>query len=77
MLAIVLLGWGVIAGSTLLFWWYSIEFAPTEEIRLNLAKKDGAPKVVGTLFGWVFALIIYGFMEFIRGVLKIFYNYLK
>jgi len=55
--AMFVLAWVVIAISTLLFWQYSIEYAPTEEIRTGLAMKDGGPLLFGTMFGWAFGLV--------------------
>ncbi|TLM72660.1 hypothetical protein ACONUD_07500 [Microbulbifer harenosus] len=64
--AMFFLGWIVVAGSTLLFWEYSIMYAPNEEIKMDLAQRDGAPKVFGTLFGWVYGLIILFIFELTR-----------
>jgi hypothetical protein len=52
------LGWVVFAASTLLFWTYSINYAPTQDLMVDLAQRDGAPRVFGTLFGWVFGLVL-------------------
>lgn len=60
------LGWAVFAGSTLLFWSYSINYAPTQEIMTDLAQRDGAPRVFGTLFGWAFGLILLFLFEATR-----------
>jgi hypothetical protein len=60
------LGWAVIAASTLLFWSYSINYAPDQETAMYLAQKDGAPRLFGTLFGWVFGLIYLLILEAIR-----------
>jgi len=60
------LGWMVVAGATLLFWEYSITYAPSEEIKMDLAQRDGAPKVFGTLFGWAYGLIILFIFELNR-----------
>ena len=64
--AMIILGWLVIAVSTLVFWSYSINYAPTQEIITDLAQRDGAPRVFGTLFGWVIGLIFLVVFEVIR-----------
>lgn len=61
-----LLGWAVIAGSTLLFWGYSINYAPSQEVATDLAQRDGAPKLFGTLFGWAFGLALLSVFEATR-----------
>lgn len=66
LVVIVLLGWVVVAGSTMLFWSYSFHYAPTDEIKMDLALRDGAPKVFATLFGWVYAFVLLVFFEAIR-----------
>jgi hypothetical protein len=60
------LGWLVIAGSTLLFWGFSISYAPSQEIAIELALRDGAPRLFGTLFGWAFGLAILFIFEVTR-----------
>lgn len=55
---IFVLSWVVFATSTLLFWSYSIDYAPTQEIKVDLAQRDGAPRVFGTLFGWAYGLVL-------------------
>ena len=61
-----LLGWLVFAASTLLFWSYSINNAPNEEIMIDLAQRDGASRVFGTLFGWAFGLVLLFIFELSR-----------
>lgn len=44
------------------FWSYSFNYAPTEEIKHQVAMKDGAPVVFSLFFGWAYAfgiMIIY------------------
>ncbi|QFT54453.1 hypothetical protein FIU95_07790 [Microbulbifer sp. THAF38] len=60
------LGWVVFAASTLLFWSYSINYAPTQETMTDLAQRDGAPRLFGTLFGWAFGLILLFIFEATR-----------
>ena len=69
-----ILGWVVIAVSTIAFWSYSINYAPTQEIMADLAKRDGAPRLFGTLFGWVFGLIFLFVFEAIRLICIAFYS---
>ena len=66
--AMFILGWVVIAVSTLAFWSYSINYAPTQEIMADLAERDGAPRVFGTLFGWAFGLIFLVLFEVVRSI---------
>ena len=61
-------GWLIVASSTMLYWWYAIEYAPSQEIQFELAKKDGAPRLFGTLFGWAFALVYLAVLELIHGL---------
>jgi len=58
-----LVGWGIVALSTMLFWEYSFDFAPNEEIRTQVGMKDSAPRAFGTLFGWVYGLVILSLLE--------------
>ncbi len=57
-------GWFFVASSTCIFWWYCFNYAPNDEIREYVAQKDGAPRLFGTLFGWVFGLILLFILEF-------------
>jgi len=49
-------GWALVAFSTNLFWRYSLDHAQSQEVYAELASKDGAPRLFGTLFGWVYAM---------------------
>lgn len=60
------LGWAVIAASTLLFWSYSISYAPDQGTAMTLAQKDGAPRLFVTLFGWGFGLVFLLILEAMR-----------
>ncbi|MDQ7049939.1 MAG: hypothetical protein Q9M92_10530 [Enterobacterales bacterium] len=59
-------GWLIVAISTLIFWKYSIDYAPNEEVLSRLTEKDGAPKLFGTLFGGVFGLMYFVVFEIVR-----------
>jgi hypothetical protein len=52
------IGWVAIFYSTQLFWDYSFNYAPTNEIQREVGLKDGGPRVGSLYFGWVYALII-------------------
>ena len=54
----VLLGWIIVAASVTLFWDYSFNYAPAQEIQHQVAMKDGAPVAFSHIFGWVYALIL-------------------
>jgi len=54
----VLLGWIIVFGSVVLFWDYSFNYAPTQEIQHQVAMKDGAPIAFSSLFGWIYAFIL-------------------
>ena len=63
---VIMVGWGVIAGAVNLYGEYSINFAPTEEVAMEHALNDGAPRVFGTFFGWMYGIVLYCVFEFIR-----------
>ncbi len=67
-------GWALVALSTYCFWQFSFYFAPTTTIQETVALKDGAPKVAGILFGWVFGLLIFSCFEGFRVVYVTFKN---
>jgi hypothetical protein len=50
----------------LLFWSFSINYAPSQEVAIDLAQRDGAPRLFGTLFGWAFGLAILFIFEVAR-----------
>ncbi|WP_158643618.1 hypothetical protein [Ketobacter alkanivorans] len=62
----IMVGWGMIAGAVNLYWEYSINFAPTDEMAMEHALKDGAPRVFGTFFGWMYGIVLYCVFELIR-----------
>ncbi|WGL15188.1 hypothetical protein PVT68_10420 [Microbulbifer bruguierae] len=59
-------GWILIAGSTYIFWTYSINYAPDQEILAELSRRDGAPRLLGVLFGWAYAIVVYFILESFR-----------
>ncbi len=59
----VLLGWIIVFVSVALFWDYSFNYAPTQEIRHQVGMKDGAPVAFSSIFGWVYALILMLIMD--------------
>jgi len=63
---VLLIGWLVIGASTVMYWDYAHEHAPTEELRMEIGRKDGAPRIFGVVFGWVFALFFMVISEGIR-----------
>lgn len=60
------IGWFFVGASTYLFWWYSFSYAPNEEVRSYVAQKDGAPRLLGTIFGWAYGLVLLLIFELVR-----------
>lgn len=60
---VVIGGWVIVFLSTILFWHYSFNYAPTKEIQQQIAMSDGAPVAFSYIFGWVYALILMLIMD--------------
>jgi membrane-associated HD superfamily phosphohydrolase len=69
LLIVFFVGWVAIFYSTQLFWDYSFEYAPTDEIKKYVASRDGGARVGSLIFGWVYVLIIMLAMEAIMFIL--------
>ncbi len=54
----VLLGWIIVFVSVALFWDYSFNYAPTQEMQHQAGMEDGAKIASSFMFGWVYALIL-------------------
>ena len=67
-LILCLVGWVAFLGSVVYFWRYSIDFAPTQEIAIELTYKDGGSKAFALLFGWFYSLLILMALELIRKI---------
>ena len=63
-----LLGWLVVGSTTMLYWHYSITYAPSPEVQLELAQQDGGAQMFGVLFGWAFGLALLCIFEAARWV---------
>jgi 4-hydroxybenzoate polyprenyltransferase len=63
LLIVFVVGWMAIFYSTQMFWDYSFDYAPTEEIKRYVASKDGGPRVGSLYFGWVYVVFIMLLME--------------
>jgi len=60
---VVIGGWVIVFLSTILFWHYSFNYAPTKEIQQQVAMSDGAPVAFSYIFGWVYALLLMVVMD--------------
>ena len=60
---VVILGWVIVFVSVGLFWDYSFNYAPTQEIQQQVVMNDGAPTAFSFIFGWVYALILMLIMD--------------
>jgi len=74
---VIAVGWLVFAVSVNVYWWYAFQYAPNEEVRSSVALKDGAPRVFGMLFGWVFSLAFLLVAELIRHLVIFGFRLLK
>lgn len=59
----VLLGWDMVFVSVALFWDYSFNYAPTQEIQHQVGMGDGAKIASSFMFGQVYALILMLIMD--------------
>jgi hypothetical protein len=60
---VFVVGWIAIFYSTQIFWDYSFDYAPTEEIKRYVASKDGGPRIGSLYFGWIYVVFIMLVME--------------
>lgn len=70
---VFILGWIAIIIFTQLFWDFSIKYAPTDEIRIDLSRRDSGPRVGALFLGWIyvaFLMVIFELIMFITRLVK-------
>ena len=63
---VFLAGWLIIIFTTQMFWDYSFDYAPTEEIMAEVGSKDGGARVGSIIIGWVYAIVIMLSFELVK-----------
>ena len=56
--AMVFGGWAMFLIFSLIYWPYAIQNAPSQDIAMALAERDGAPKVFALYFGWLYSFVL-------------------
>lgn len=70
----VLAAWALLIVFALSYWDFSVAYAPTEDMRADLASRDDGPRSGAVLFGWVWAapyvLLLEGLFAGVRAVAR-------
>jgi hypothetical protein len=65
-LSVILLEWVGLVALVVLYWDFSVDYAPDERLAAEVASREEAPTTFALLFGWVFVAAYVALPEAVR-----------